>query len=115
MPVDPDRLKIPQRDPGSLLASQIEALTGGRARVTLKRERPWASITFTGTRHVFAVDWLAAPNPEDRDNLATATAEHEFTIPGYFVADMLVTGQSDTQCLIEALLIIDPVPDSAAP
>lgn len=112
MPVDPDHLKVCRRDPGSLIAGQIEALAGDQARVTIKRERPWASITFTGTRHSFAVNWPEAPSPDERDNIAKAIPEHEFAIPGYFVADMLVTDRSEAEFLVEALLIIDPVEGS---
>ncbi|WP_417593420.1 hypothetical protein [Parasphingorhabdus sp.] len=114
MPVDPERLKVCRRDPGSLLARQLEALAGDQPHVTIQRERPWASITFTGTRHSFAVNWPNAPSPDQRDNIAKTIAEHEFAIPGYFVADMLVTERSETQFLVEALLIIDPVEDSVS-
>lgn len=109
MPLDPVPLKSHRRDPGSLLASQIEALTGGRAEVTLKRERPWASITFAGTRHRLAVDWTGATDLAVIENLARTLPDHEFSIPGYFVADILVTEQSKNQLLVEVLSIIDPV------
>lgn len=112
MPLDPMHPKTRRRDPGSLLASQLEALAGSRARVTLKRERPWASITFSGTRHSFAVDWPGAAESGDMENLATALPDHEFAIPGYFVADILVTEQSEARLLVEALSIIDPIENS---
>ena len=109
MPVDTMHRTTRRRDPGSLLASQMEALAGGQVSVTLKRERPWASITFTGMRHSFAVDWAGATNPNEKENLAKTLPDHEFTIPGYFVADILVTEQSKERLLVEALSIIDPV------
>ena len=109
MPSDPAPLKSRRRDPGSLLSSQIESLAGDRASVTLKRERPWASITFAGTRHSLAVNWAAGTDPATVENLAEALPAHEFSIPGHFVADILVTEQSKTRLLVEALSIIDPV------
>jgi len=109
MPVERARLKARPQSPGSLIARQIEALAGNRVSVTMKRERPWASITFAGTRHSFAVDWEGTAKPDVMHNLAKALADHEFAIPGYFVADILVTEQSDLQLLVEALSIIDPV------
>lgn len=92
-----------------MIASQIEALTGGRASVTRKRERPWASITFAGTRYCFAIIWADAAEPGALEKLAQTLPDHEFAIPGYFVADMLVTEQSEFQLLVEALSIDDPV------
>jgi hypothetical protein len=109
MPVKPVRLKTCPRDPGWSLTRQIEALADGHARVILKRERPWASITFAGTRHSFAIDWEGAVDPDEIQKLAEALPDHEFSIPGHFVADMLVTDQSEMRLLVEALSIIDPL------
>ncbi len=109
MPVDPARLTSCRRDPGSSLAGQIEALAGDRAVVTLQRERPWASITFSGTRHSLSIEWAGEADLAAVENLATVLPVHEFTIPGYFVADILITEQSTTHLLVEALSIVDPV------
>ena len=109
MPSDPAHLKSGRRDPGSLLASQIEVLAGDGASVTLKRERPWASITFAGTRHRLAVNWDSETDPAAVKNLAEALPYHEFSIAGHFVADILVTEQTQNQMLVEALSIIDPI------
>lgn len=109
MPGDPHDGTKPQRDPGSLLASQIEALAGNRVRVTQLHERAWASITFSGTRYSFSIDCTSAAEPDELKNLAKALPDHEFAIPGNFVADILVTDQSDAQLRVEILSIIDPV------
>ena len=109
MPVDATHLRARQRDPGSSIAEQIQALAGGRVRVILERERPWASITFTGTRHSFVIERTDATAPDDMDNLARALPEHEFAMRAYFLADILVTNQSESRLLVEALSIIDPV------
>ncbi len=109
MPVDPVRLKSCRTDPGSSLANQIEALVGDRAIVTLQRERLWASITFAGTRHSLSVEWAGVADLAAVENLANALPVHEFAIPGYFIADILVTEQSAARLLVEALSIVDPV------
>ena len=109
MRVDPARLQSCRKDPGSLLVRQIEALAGNRASVTLERERPWASITFSGTRHSFAIRWTDPADLAALQNLATTLPVHEFAIPGHFIADLLVTEQTETHLLVEALSIIDPV------
>jgi hypothetical protein len=109
MTVNPARPKGCRRDPGSLLAGQLKTLVGDRAAVSLQRERTWASITFTGTRHCLAVDWADTADLTEIRKFAATLPDHEFIIPGYFIADILVTKQSKTQLLVEALSIIDPV------
>ncbi|MEO9634184.1 MAG: hypothetical protein ABJF89_05480 [Parasphingorhabdus sp.] len=106
MPADPARR--PQA-PSMILATQIGALTGDLAKVSLVRERAWASITFTGIRYSYAVDWPEIPQLGVLRNFATALLNTEFAIPGYFVADIIATEQSEDHMLIEALSIIDPV------
>lgn len=57
------------------------------ARLITSRERPWASITFSGTRH-----WVTiVVRPDAADQLATALPETEFDLPGQLVADLCVT------------------------
>ncbi|ATW03574.1 hypothetical protein [Sphingorhabdus sp. YGSMI21] len=109
MPAEHARRRARLRDPGALLTRQMAALAGDHARVTLKRERPWASITFSGTRHYFAVEGDGAVEPAEMQRLAATLPDHEFLIPGHFVADILVTDHSDKRLLVEALSIIDPV------
>lgn len=95
-----------------MIAGQIEALAGGRASVTLRRERAWASITFAGTRHCFTIDYAGGPESDAMQNLARTLSSHEFAIPDYFVADVLVKEQSEFRLLVEVLSIIDPVDNS---
>ena len=92
-----------------MIASQIAELTGDRASVTLQRERAWASITFVGTRYCLAIEWGDDTKPDTLNDLAQTLPDHEFTVPDYFVADILVTEQSELRLLVEALLIVDPV------
>lgn len=109
MPVDLAQGSGGRQDPGAMIAIQIEALTGGRANVTLNRERAWASITFAGTRYCFAIEWPDATEPVAIQRLAQTLPDHEFAIPGYFIADILVMEQSEFRLLVEVLSIIDPV------
>lgn len=92
-----------------MLAAQIEALAESRASVTLERERPWASITFTGMRHSLIVRWNGVTDPAVIKKLTRTLPDQEFAIPGHFIADLLVTEQTQTHLLVEALSIIDPV------
>ncbi len=109
MPAERAQRKACPRDPGSLLIRQMATLAGSHLRVTLKRERAWASITFAGTRYTVRVDRKDISRPETLRKLADILPSHEFAIPGHFVADILVTQQSEQQLRVDALLIVDPV------
>ncbi|MEO9599577.1 hypothetical protein [Parasphingorhabdus sp.] len=109
MLVETDRFKSDVQDPGPMLTKQIKALGGDQAQVCLKRKRPWASITFSGTRHSFAVISTTAPDSKVIEELARALPDHEFAIPDHFVADILITEQTKTQLQVEILSIIDPI------
>ncbi|NCP28230.1 MAG: hypothetical protein COZ43_09295 [Sphingomonadales bacterium CG_4_10_14_3_um_filter_58_15] len=108
MPVEQTRPKSGRMDPGAVIASQIAALAGHWAHVTLADERPWASITFAGKRYSFRVDWTATDDSSFPSKLCQILPDHEFTVPGYFVADLLVKEQSEDYLLVEALSIVDP-------
>ncbi len=59
------------------------------AEMAATRERPWASVTFTGARHWFAL----SVGPARAETVATALPEAEFDLPGHLVADLVVTGK----------------------
>jgi len=109
MPAERMPRKAHARDPGSLLTRQIAELAGSQSHVSVQRERPWASITFAGTRYCLTIDLEGETNPEEWQKLAELLPDHEFAIPGHFVADILVTEQSEKRMGVEALLIFDPV------
>lgn len=56
---------------------------------------PWASVTFTGARHVFTFEPTDAPGD---------LADAEFVLPGHIVADVAVAARP-TGLVIEALTI----------
>ena len=95
--------KIRRTDVGSLLLEQISALVGP-SHVKMIRERPWASITFSGTRHYVTIRQAVQESATLPPSFAEQLSEHEFDLPGHFVADMLFD-----EMTIEILTIIDPV------
>lgn len=107
------------RDAGYAVADQIATLAGPGLAVALKREKPWASVTFSGTRHYIEI--RADDGQSEQISrailgiLARDLPDHEFDLPSRFVADLLVRDdQSSAACLvIEILTIIDPVCDPA--
>jgi len=94
-----------------MIASQIKVLAGGVTGVHLKHERAWASITFSGIRYGFSIEWPDTAKATAVLELARLLPDHEFAIPGYFVADIVITEQSDLRLLVEILCIVDPVDD----
>lgn len=95
--------------PGFAIASQIRALARGKASLHLDRERAWASVTFSGLRYCFSIEWPEASDASAAQDLARILPDQEFAIPGYFVADIVITDQSDWRMLIEILCIVDPL------
>jgi hypothetical protein len=78
------------------LAKALGALALGRGTLVAQRQRPWASITFTGAQHelTFRFDGTAAIEAGER--LIAEAAEHEFTIPHQLVADVAVVQVNHT-------------------
>lgn len=70
------------------------ALFGPGSDIVSAEERPWASVTFTGARHIFALRVpladAAAPLPSAVANLP----DHQFILSGEIVADCVVTEPS---------------------
>ena len=116
----PDRLQSTSGNNRKLinqLIAQLHDLIGLNCEILLNRERPWASITFSGTRHLFAIACAGRIAGDIRETLETGLCDHEFDLPGHFVADALVkprTGRTspvepEQPVLVEILTIADPV------
>jgi hypothetical protein len=77
-----------------MIANAHRALTNALLKIATpaeipeSRERPWASVTFTGARH-----WVSlSVGPARADAVAAMLPDHEFDLPGHLVADIAVTG-----------------------
>ncbi len=105
---------VHSKDTGHQIAAQIEALVGGRATVQHVRERPWASVTFAGTRYTIRIDARADDKIDTVDDclakLIQALPDHQFELRGHFVADLLVGQPEPGLFEIEILAIADPQP-----
>ena len=100
-------------DIGDLLIAQLMALFSPDANIRLNGEKPWASITFSGTRYGFEVK-LPSGCP---DAQLQSLPDHEFDLPGHFVADVLIHERRHDAAftLIEILTIADPVSEKCEP
>ncbi|MGB7374059.1 hypothetical protein [Pontixanthobacter sp.] len=103
-----------RRGPRDHLRDSLMTLAGGHGRLTQHRERSWASITFTGTRHHVIVEFSGHEACDAGEHFIAELAEHEFTIPGQLVADAAIISVDSTMlpepCMIvecELLLLVN--------
>jgi uncharacterized membrane protein len=91
-------------DPHARLIAALVA-RAGEAEVVQACSRPWASVTYTGARHLVRLMLPAAI----ADRLGEGLDEHEFAIPRHIVADIAIASRHDTGGIatveIEALTI----------
>ena len=75
------------RGPWAQLLAQILRLGEGHGQFFAHTERPWASATFSGSRHTIALEFTGPEAAEAGERLIAALPDHEFDIPGHLVAD----------------------------
>lgn len=69
------------------LLGQVLKLAEGHADLVRHGERPWASATFSGTRHTIALAFEGAAAVAAGERFIADLPEHEFNILGQLVAD----------------------------
>ena len=79
------------RHPSIRLLDAVLRLGGVHAELMSHAERPWASATFSGTRHTFTLLFNGADGATAAEDFIAALPEHEFTISGQLVADAAVS------------------------
>lgn len=79
------------RRPWLRLLCEVLQLAGTDAELLSHTERPWASVTFSGSRHTISLAFSGDAAPEAADDFIAALPEHEFTIPRQIVADAAIT------------------------
>lgn len=92
------------RRPWRALLSAVVRLAGGKAELLRHIERPWASVTFTGTRHTIALAFTGTEAVAAGEVFIAALPEHEFAIPGQLVAEAAVVSV-DHEVLAERLAV----------
>ncbi|RVQ65544.1 hypothetical protein EKN06_13265 [Croceicoccus ponticola] len=68
----------------------MKALASGYGQVVIHRETPWASITFSGTRHTLSLSFSGSTAVEAAELMIAELPDHEFSFPGQLVADAQV-------------------------
>jgi hypothetical protein len=89
------------RRPANRLIDALIVLSGSHAELLSHSERPWASATFSGSRHQVTLTFTGLEAVAAAEQFIEAVPEHEFEIPGQLVADAAV---------IEASLAMLPEP-----
>jgi hypothetical protein len=72
------------------LLGQVLKLAGGHGDLLRHDERPWASVTFSGTRHTIALAFVGTEAITAAERVIDNLCDHEFDIPGHIVADAQV-------------------------
>jgi hypothetical protein len=101
----------PARRPWLPLLSELLALGQGKGELLRHSERPWASLTFSGTRHRVRLAFAGTEAVAAGERLIEALPEHEFAIPGQLVADAMIaevehTALPEPRLEIEAELLL---------
>jgi hypothetical protein len=98
------------RHPHALLESAlIKQCAPCTAKVTESTSRPWASITFTGARHVIHMSITGPQALAKAAALKQSLSCAEFDLPGHLVADIIAADPQsdgdDATLTIEALTV----------
>lgn len=91
------RVPNPLHDVHAALCAQLAALLD--AEVVRSKRTDWFSVTFAGARHQIVLRTAAGP-----DRLAELP-EHDFALPGAFVADLAVMETEGELVTVEALVV----------
>ena len=90
------------RSPSIQLLDAVMRLAGPQADLLRHAERPWASVTFSGTRHTVALRFAGQSAVAAGERFIDLLPEHEFTIRGQLVADATI-------CAVSVELLPEPV------
>jgi len=72
------------------LLSEVLRLAGQSAELVKHGERPWASVTFSGTRHWILLSFSGEEAIAAGEKFIVALPDHEFSIRGQLVADATI-------------------------
>lgn len=102
----------PRRNIADRVREALLTMARGRASLLSHEEKPWASITFSGTRHEVVLDFAGKEAVTAGENFIATLPDQEFRIPGQLVADAIVTevdhrfGGDDERMVVTAVLLL---------
>ena len=84
------------RHPSLRLLEAVLILAGDKADLMCHAERPWASATFSGTRHTFTLSFAGQDGVAAAEEFIDTLPDHEFVISGRLVADAGISDVTQT-------------------
>ncbi len=81
----------PRRTTSDRVREALLKLAGGRGNLLTHEEKPWASITFSGSRHELAIEFDGIAACKVGEEFIAALPEHEFHIPSQLIADATIS------------------------
>ena len=94
------------RRPWLQLLGAVMDLAGGQAELLRHTEHPWASVTFSGSRHAMALAFTGDQAVEAGKAFIAALPDHEFTVARQIVADAAVVSVEHV-LVPEAKLVVE--------
>ena len=94
------------RRPWLQLLSAVLGLAGGKAELLRHWERPWASVTFSGSRHGVVLTFRGADAVAAGETFIETLGEHEFNLSRQIVADAAIVSV-DHAALPEPVLTVE--------
>ena len=79
-----------RQHPGLRLLQAVMRLAGPDAELVSHSEKPWASVTFSGTRHTITLTYSGITGIIAANALIETLPDHEFAIPQQLVADAAI-------------------------
>lgn len=101
------------RHPSLRLLEAVLMLAGEHGELMCHAERPWASATFSGTRHTFTLAFPGEEGVAAAEDFIATLPDHEFIISGRLVADAGISEVTQTalphpSTMVEAdILLLD--------
>lgn len=89
---------VARRSDADRLGAALLTLSGHHGQILDHQEQPWASVTFTGTRHQLTLLFAGAESVAAGEAFIAALDEHEFTIPNRLVADAVISEVDHRVC-----------------
>ncbi|WP_245647739.1 hypothetical protein [Novosphingobium lentum] len=94
-----------RRGAGERLVDALRAVAPSAVLVA-REETPWASITFSGSRHRFTLAFTGPDAIAEGEALIATLPDHEFTVPGRLVADATIVAASHAQLPTPSLEVV---------
>ena len=88
----------------------VLGLTCHKAALLFHKELPWASATFTGTRHTIALEFRGVEAIGYAEDFISHFPVHEFSLPGKICADWAIV-QVDRLCRREPVSSVAVPPE----